>query len=187
MREQLSGRISVLVGHSGVGKSTLVNALVPGADRAIGGVNAVTGRGRHTSTSAVALELPGGGWVIDTPGIRSFGLAHVDLDRGPAGFPDLEPGTEECPRGCTHDERTAPSTPGSRPARPTRTGWPRCAACCAAATNRRRPARPRFALLAGVRADGAAPDGCGAEVARDASPRRGRDAASRRETATTLT
>ena len=51
----------------------------PGAGRATGGVNAVTGRGRHTSSSAIALELPGGGWVIDTPGVRSFGLAHVDL------------------------------------------------------------------------------------------------------------
>jgi ribosome biogenesis GTPase len=97
--------VSVLLGHSGVGKSTLVNALVPGADRATGVVNDVTGRGRHTSTSAVALALPGGdGWVVDTPGIRSFGLAHVDPSRIITHFPDLEPGTSECPRGCTHDE-----------------------------------------------------------------------------------
>lgn len=104
VRNHLAGRVSVLVGHSGVGKSTLVNALVPDAGRATGAVNDVTGRGRHTSTSAVALQLPVGGWVIDTPGIRSFGLAHVDLDRIIHHFPDLEPGTAECPRGCTHDE-----------------------------------------------------------------------------------
>jgi ribosome biogenesis GTPase len=102
--ERLQGTVSVLVGHSGVGKSTLVNALVPGSDRATGGVNAVTGRGRHTSSSAIALELPQGGWVIDTPGLRSFGLAHVDLGRVIHAFPDLEAGTEKCPRGCTHDE-----------------------------------------------------------------------------------
>ncbi len=100
----LDDRVSVLVGHSGVGKSTMVNALVPGADRATGGVNAVTGRGRHTSSSAIALELPGGGWVIDTPGVRSFGLAHVDLDRVIKAFPDLEAGTTDCPRSCSHDE-----------------------------------------------------------------------------------
>jgi ribosome biogenesis GTPase len=104
VRHQLDGRTSVLVGHSGVGKSTLVNALVPAAGRAIGVVNAVTGRGRHTSTSAVALELPGGGWVVDTPGVRSFGLGHVDPSTFVQHFDDLAPGTEGCPRGCSHDE-----------------------------------------------------------------------------------
>jgi ribosome biogenesis GTPase / thiamine phosphate phosphatase len=109
LRRALAGRDSVLVGHSGVGKSTLVNALVPDAGRAIGAVNDVTGRGRHTSSSAVALRLrdPDGepvGWVVDTPGVRSFGLAHVDPQRLLGAFPDLEPGSESCPRGCSHDE-----------------------------------------------------------------------------------
>jgi ribosome biogenesis GTPase len=101
--DRLRGRTSVLVGHSGVGKSTLVNALVPDARREVGIVNAVTGRGRHTSTSAYLLELPGGdGWIIDTPGIRSFGLAHVLPERLIEAFPDLDEMTEDCPRGCTH-------------------------------------------------------------------------------------
>ena len=109
LRAKLSGKVSVLVGHSGVGKSTLVNGLVPGALRATGIVNDTTGRGRHTSTNAVALRLRGAdgsddGWVIDTPGIRSFGLAHIDVDRIIDHFPDLADGTDGCPRGCTHDE-----------------------------------------------------------------------------------
>lgn len=89
---------------SGVGKSTLVNLLVPGADRRTGDVNEVTGRGRHTSSSAVALPLPGGGLVIDTPGIRSFGLAHVQPEDLLRGFADLADAAAECPRGCTHQE-----------------------------------------------------------------------------------
>ncbi|MGN6246489.1 MAG: ribosome small subunit-dependent GTPase A [Motilibacteraceae bacterium] len=104
LRERLATGTTVLVGSSGVGKSTLVNALVPGAARSTGEVNAVTGRGRHTSTSALLLPLPGGGEVIDTPGVRSFGLAHVDPARVLRAFPDLEAGTAECPRSCSHDE-----------------------------------------------------------------------------------
>ncbi|UEJ82845.1 ribosome small subunit-dependent GTPase A [Brachybacterium halotolerans subsp. kimchii] len=99
----LHGRTSVLIGHSGVGKSTLLNALVPGADRATGHVNDVTGRGRHTSSSALALRLPDqSGWVIDTPGVRSFGLGHVSPEELLEAFADLAPLAEECPRGCTH-------------------------------------------------------------------------------------
>ncbi|HXC81980.1 MAG TPA: ribosome small subunit-dependent GTPase A [Trebonia sp.] len=125
----LDGRVSVLIGQSGVGKSTLVNELVPDADRAVGEVNPVTGRGRHTSSSAIALPLParpaprrrrgrdapaaaaggpdsvpggGRGWLIDTPGIRGFGLGHISVDRVVEAFGDLAEGTAACPPGDDH-------------------------------------------------------------------------------------
>lgn len=97
----VTGEVSALIGHSGVGKSTMVNRLVPDADRETGDVSGV-GKGRHTSTQSVALKLPQGGWIIDTPGIRSFGLAHVDPDTVVKVFDDLREVLPDCPRGCAH-------------------------------------------------------------------------------------
>jgi ribosome biogenesis GTPase len=107
LQDALRDRWSVLIGHSGVGKSTLVNRLIPDAARAVGEVSAV-GKGRHTSTSAVALAIPdsddgtGGGWIVDTPGVRSFGIAHVDPDNVLHGFPELVDATASCPPNCDH-------------------------------------------------------------------------------------
>ena len=109
LHKLLDGKTSVLVGHSGVGKSTLINALVPHAMRVIGDVNDLTGKGRHTSSSAVALALAvdlssEGGWIIDTPGIRAFGLAHLDSNKIVAAFEDLSEVTQSCMPNCSHHE-----------------------------------------------------------------------------------
>ncbi|MGH3896721.1 MAG: ribosome small subunit-dependent GTPase A, partial [Pseudonocardiaceae bacterium] len=104
LADTLTDGISVLVGHSGVGKSTLVNALVPDARRAIGELTGV-GKGRHTTTAALALALPAGGWIIDTPGIRTFGLAHIDTATVLASFGDLIEATTRCAPGCHHRAR----------------------------------------------------------------------------------
>ncbi|AXE54920.1 ribosome small subunit-dependent GTPase A [Aurantimicrobium sp. MWH-Uga1] len=105
LQKCLVGHTTVAVGHSGVGKSTLVNVLVPDAKRATGHVNEVTGRGRHTSSSSICfkLETPfGNGWIIDTPGVRSFGLGHVNTANVLGAFPDLLEIAQNCPRGCSH-------------------------------------------------------------------------------------
>ena len=98
LSELLAKEVTVLVGHSGVGKSTLVNAIAPLANRAVGVVNEVTGRGRHTSTSVRAIKLDNG-WIIDTPGIRSFGLGHIDPKNLLRSFEDLWETIRSCPRG----------------------------------------------------------------------------------------
>jgi ribosome biogenesis GTPase / thiamine phosphate phosphatase len=74
---------------------------VPEAQRAVGRVNDVTGRGRHTSSSTISYRI-GTGWIVDTPGVRSFGLGHVDTDKILSAFTDLATIAEQCPRGCTH-------------------------------------------------------------------------------------
>ena len=105
VQEILHGKTTVLIGHSGVGKSTLVNAIIGGDPRAIGDVNDTTGRGRHTSSSAIAFDLPDStGTIIDTPGVRSFGLEHIDRNRVIGSFEELAKTIAGCPKNCSHDE-----------------------------------------------------------------------------------
>lgn len=102
--EFIKGKVTVLIGHSGVGKSTLINKVVKASVRQTGEVNEATGKGRHTSSSALAQELDCGGWIIDTPGVRSFGLSHIKKDDVVAAFPDCADVATHCPKSCSHDE-----------------------------------------------------------------------------------
>lgn len=96
-------RISVLVGQSGVGKSSLTAKLVPDSRAAVGELSRATGFGRHTTSAATLYELPGGGDIIDSPGVRSFGLWHITDDDLPRGFVEFLPHLGECHyRDCRH-------------------------------------------------------------------------------------
>jgi ribosome biogenesis GTPase len=108
LRELLHGKACVFAGQSGVGKSSLVNACFPKLAVRVGDV-AEQGFGRHTTTAARSFLLPGGGRLIDTPGIRSFGLAHIRPDDVVAPFSDLAHAVADCPRGCGH--RGPPADP----------------------------------------------------------------------------
>jgi ribosome biogenesis GTPase len=106
LQETLNGKISVLMGKSGVGKSSLLNALLPGLDLRINAVNEATGKGRHTTTGAEMYALDSGGWLVDTPGTREFGLWDVDCDDLAWFFPEMRPWLGQCRFGldCQHDE-----------------------------------------------------------------------------------
>jgi ribosome biogenesis GTPase len=88
LRDLLARHTSVLVGHSGVGKTSLLRTLVPGVERAVGTLDP-WGRGRHTTTGAAMLDVPGGGRVIDVPGVREFGVEHVDRVDLRLHFPEM--------------------------------------------------------------------------------------------------
>ena len=105
-RQALRGRTSVLLGKSGVGKTTLLNAIQPGLGLRVGEISRATGKGKHTTTALEMFPLDFGGAIVDTPGVREFGLWDVDEDDLALFFPEMRPLVGKCRFGldCQHDE-----------------------------------------------------------------------------------
>lgn len=105
LRQQLDERISVFVGQSGVGKSSLINSLLPGVDTRVGALSEATGKGTHTTTTARLFHFPGGGELIDSPGIREFSLGHISRSEVEEGFAEFRQWLGHCRfRDCKHEQ-----------------------------------------------------------------------------------
>jgi ribosome biogenesis GTPase len=105
LHDAFAGRVSVLTGPSGVGKSSLLNTTFPGANLRVGEISESVNKGRHTTVGAVMLRLPGdqGGFVVDTPGLREVGIWEVPAERLDKCFPEFRPHLDECRFGdCRH-------------------------------------------------------------------------------------
>ncbi len=104
LMNSLRGQTAILVGQSGVGKSSLINALLPDLDIQVGRLSKATGLGRHTTSTATWYRLPSGGALIDSPGVRSFRLGALDFDQLQQGFRELQPVRGQCRfANCRHD------------------------------------------------------------------------------------
>lgn len=128
LEARLKGETTVLIGQSGMGKSTIVNALVPGAGLRTQEISTFLDSGRHTTSASRLFRLPGGGAIIDSPGLQEFGLAHLEQEQIEHGFPELRSLAGQCHfSDCRHDAE------------------PRCAVLAAASDGR--IASRRLALL----------------------------------------
>ncbi len=103
LHELLRNRTSILVGQSGVGKSSLINQLLPDMDIQTGALSTATGKGTHTTTSTMLYEIPGGGYLIDSPGVWEFGLWKLDNQQLESGFIEFKPWLGQCRfNNCIH-------------------------------------------------------------------------------------
>ena len=103
IREELKGRVTLFSGHSGVGKSTLINALVPGLEVKTAEISAYHNKGMHTTTFSEMFPVPGDGYIIDTPGIKGFGTFDMEEEEIGHYFPEIFKTSANCKYGnCTH-------------------------------------------------------------------------------------
>lgn len=103
LRSKLQGRITLVSGHSGVGKTSLLNLLLPGMDLRTKDISGWSGKGQHTTTFAEMFDLPGGGRIIDTPGMREFGLVDIEKQEVSHYFPEMRERLQECQfNNCLH-------------------------------------------------------------------------------------
>lgn len=106
LKAALNGRVSAFVGKSGVGKTSLLNALLPGLQERVQATSKATGKGKHTTSHAEMFSLGEGGYLMDTPGVREFGLWEVEQDDLALYFPEMRPLVGSCKfgLGCGHDQ-----------------------------------------------------------------------------------
>lgn len=103
VKAALAGRTTLLSGNSGVGKSTIINHLIPGLDLRTGAISDVHDQGMHTTTFSEMFCLPGGGWIIDSPGVRGFGTIEMEAAEVSHYFPEIFKIAADCRFGdCTH-------------------------------------------------------------------------------------
>ncbi|HTF04134.1 MAG TPA: ribosome small subunit-dependent GTPase A, partial [Bacteroidia bacterium] len=105
IRSEMNGKVNLMTGHSGVGKSTLLNALESSLQLKTGIISRVHSKGMHTTTFAEMHALSGGGWIIDTPGIKEFGIIHIEKNELSHFFPEMRNLFGACKyNGCLHDQ-----------------------------------------------------------------------------------
>ena len=105
LRKEFAGKVNLISGHSGVGKSTLINALQPDLKLKTGEISKAHSKGMHTTTFAEMFPLKGGGWVIDTPGIKELGIVNIEREELSHFFPEMRALFGKCKyHGCLHDQ-----------------------------------------------------------------------------------